>query len=149
MITFLSSGEKKKLLNEIEERFGWKVKDCMFLQAGRERVRAFTGTLSREELSLLNEFARVEFAGAYFVRQEPFGLRLAFDMTQLYADEFSKNVIELTEEEFSQWMRGASLVRNVEDGFYVVKYGSDFLGSTYVKHGKLYNYVPKERFLKR
>lgn len=149
MIAFLSSSEKKKLLNEMEERFGWKIKDCMFLQAGRERIRAFTGTLSREELNLLSEFARVEFAGAYFVRQEPFGLRLSFDMTQLFAEEFSQNVIDLTPEEFTQWMHGESLIKDVADGFYVVRHGSDFLGSTFVKKGKLYNYVPKERLLKR
>lgn len=149
MISFVSSGDKKKLLKELEERFGLKVKDYLFLQAGKERIRAFSGTMSREELAALSEFARVEFAGAYFVRQESFGLRPAFDVTQLFASEFTKGVVELTSEEFQLWIRGDTLQRELEAGVYVVRFGEDFLGSGYAKNGKLYNYVPKERYLKR
>lgn len=149
MISFISSGEKKKLLKDFEDRFGLRVKDYLFLQVGKERIRAFSGTMSREELISLSEFARVEFAGAYFVRQESFGLRPAFDMTQLLASEFTKGVIELTSDEFQLWMRGNTLQRELTDGIYVVRFGHDFLGSGYSKNGKLYNYVPKERYLKR
>ncbi len=149
MIAFLSSSDKKKLLAEIEARFGIELRDYLFLQAGKERVRAFSGTLSREELLSLSEFARVEFAGAYLARQESFGLRLAFDMTHVLSSRFTKGVIELSSEEFELWMRGETLVRELEAGVYVVRYGEDFLGSGYASHGKLYNYVPKERHLKK
>lgn len=149
MIAFLSSSDKKKLLAEIESRFGVKLKDYLFLQAGKERIRAFSGTLSREELLSLNEFARVEFAGAYLARQESFGARLSFDMTHVLASQFTKGVIELSSEEFELWMRGETLVRELADGAYVVRYGDDFLGSGYARQGKLYNYVPKERLLKK
>lgn len=149
MIAFLSPGDRKRLLKEVEERYGLVAKSLLFLQAGKERIRAFSGTMSREELIRLGEFARVEFAGAYFARQEPFGTRLAFDMIHLFSSEFIRGVIDITLEEFEQWMRGETLVKDFEEGLYVIRYGEDMLGSGYAKHGKVYNYVPKERQLKK
>ena len=47
---FLSSGEKKKLLSELNERFGIEKLNYIFVETGKQKIRAFSGTLSKEKL---------------------------------------------------------------------------------------------------
>lgn len=80
---FLSSGEKKKLLSELNERFGIEKLNYIFVETGKQKIRAFSGTLSKEELVRLGAFARVELVGIYFARRDDMsGLRLSLDALQ-------------------------------------------------------------------
>lgn len=141
---FLTSGEKKKLLAQLES-FGMKKAPYLFIESGKERIRAFSGTLSRDELVALGGFARVEVVGTYFARKEPFGLRFGFDMLHLIQDSITERVIDLTAEEFEHWMRGQVLTTTMPSGIYVMRYQGDLVGCTYSTGSKLLNFVPKER----
>lgn len=148
-INFLSSRDRKKLLTQLKERFGIDDVDYFFLQAGKEKIRAFSGTLNAEELALINDFARVEFAGLYFAREEHFGYRLGFDMIHLLAPHIKKGVLELDAEQAALWMQGAPLDLDLSDGLHIIKHGDDFLGCGYSTGKRLYNYVPRERQRKK
>ena len=144
-IRFLSSGEKKKLVNELEERFGIAKLPYLLIESGKSRIRGFSGSLSREELVRLSTLVRVEIVGLYLFRKEPFGLRLSVDGAILLKDEIDKNVIEIDKAQVASWMRGEDLQIEIEKGVYVVKHGRDVLGCGFSNGKKVYNYVPRER----
>lgn len=145
---FLSSGERKKFLNEFKERFGLPSVPVILIESGKEKVRAFSGTLSRDELVALGTFARVEFVGLYFGKED-FGFRFSFDATQIIGPKLTEHVLDINEEQFNLWMRGHELPIEVESGVHVVRYNGDYLGCGFSNGKKLLNYVPRERQLKR
>ena len=147
---FLSSGEKKKLLAELNERFGIEKLNYIFVETGKQKIRAFSGTLSKEELVRLGDFARVELIGLYFARRDDMsGLRLSLDALHLMKNQINKNVIEIDDNQFGEWMSGKNLDLNLEKGVYVVKHKGDILGCGFSSGNKLFNYVPRERQFKR
>lgn len=148
-IRFFSSRERKKLLSQLHERFGIQDLDYFFLQAGKEKIRAFSGTLSADELVSLSEFARVEFAGLYFAKEEHFGFRLGLDAVHLLAPRITDHILEITSEQAVLWMQGMPLEKDVSAGVYVLKSGEDFLGCGYSTGTRIYNYVPKERCIRK
>lgn len=144
-IHILNSGEKKRFIEELKERFGIEELNYMLIEAGKEKIRGFSGSLSREEILELNDMVRVELVGLYLARKEPFGVRLSVDALHLLKEQIVKNVIDINEGEFELWIRGHNLEVNFEEGVYAVRFGGDFVGSGYLKNGKLYNYIPRER----
>ena len=147
---FLSSGEKKKLLAELNERFGIEKLNYIFVETGKQKIRAFSGTLSKEELVRLGDFARVELIGLYFARRDDMsGLRLSLDALHLIKNQINKSVIEIDDNQFGEWMSGKNLDLNLEKGVYVVKHKGDILGCGFSSGNKLFNYVPRERQFKR
>ncbi len=146
----LNSGEKKKLLQQLGERFGISKLNYLLVETGRGKIRAFSGTLNREEILRLEEIARIELVGLYLARRDEMsGLRLSMDAIHLLDEQISKNIIEINEEEFRIWIRGGFLDTDKGEGVYIVKFGDDFVGCGYSNGKKLYNFVPKERRIKR
>ncbi len=143
-VRFLNPGERKKLLIELRERFGIENLPYLFLETGKQKIRAFSGSLSKEELVTLGAVTRIEIIGVYFARRD-LGLRLSFDATQLLQKEIKERIIELTDADLELWMRGQQLETELEEGVYVVRHAPDFLGCAYSSGKKLFNYVPKER----
>ena len=147
---FLSSGEKKKLLAELNERFGIEKLNYIFVETGKQKIRAFSGTLSKEELVRLGDFARVELIGLYFARRDDMsGLRLSLDALHLIKNQINKSVIEIDDNQFGEWMQGMNLDISIGKGVYVVKHKGDILGCGFSSGNKLFNYVPRERQAKR
>ncbi|MEK6899150.1 MAG: hypothetical protein AABW79_03580 [Nanoarchaeota archaeon] len=141
---FLTSGDRKKLLEELKEIYGIDNVDYLFIQTNKERIRAFSGSLGRDEILELDSMTRIELLGTYFAKPE-YGARLSFDMTQILASKITKSFIELTAEQAKEWMRGNGLALASEKGIHVMHHGEDFLGVGYSDGEKLWNFVPKER----
>ncbi len=148
-IRFLSSGEKKKLIAELEERFGINKLPYLLIESGKSRIRGFSGSLSREELVQLATLARVELVGLYLFRKEPFGLRLSVDALHLLKEQITSGIIELNGEDFEKWIRGGNLDYTGEKGVFVIKYNGDFVGCAYSTGAKLLNYIPRERQIRK
>ena len=145
-IHFLNSGERKRLIADLQERFGISKINYLLLEAGKGKMRAFSGDMSKEEILQLSEIARVELIGIYFARRDEMsGLRLSVDGAILLKDEIDKNVIEIDKAQVASWMRGEDLQIEIEKGVYVVKHGRDVLGCGFSNGKKVYNYVPRER----
>lgn len=147
-IHFIKSNEKKDILKELDKQFGIKELNYLLIRTGKDRIRAFSGTLSKEEIQELNQSVRIEGIGIYMLRQEH-DFRIGFDGTQLLKEQITKNVIELTEEQYNSWIRGNDLHLKLERGTYVLKYKGIYVGCGKSNTEILFNHVPKDRRIRK
>jgi NOL1/NOP2/fmu family ribosome biogenesis protein len=148
-VEFLDSKKRKKLLEELRERFGINELPKVLFETGREKVRGFSGDLTIDELYSLDRLANIEFMGMYLFKEDLGVLRLGFDCALLLKEQVSKNVIELTKEQLERWMTGHNLDIVKERGLYIVKHGQDVFGCGLSDGKHLINFVPKERRIRR
>ncbi len=160
---FVKSAEKKRIIEELNVRFGITNFPHLLIESGKEKMRAYSGSLSRDEIVELGRIAKVEGIGLYLLKREVGGFRLSFEGTQMLKSQITKNVIDLDDEQLALWIRGNDLeiespkgvliVQNADseeiEGMYIIKHGSDYLGCGKSNTKKLYNHVPKERRLKK
>lgn len=141
---FLPAGEKKQVIADLENQFGIKKIPGMLIEAGREKTRVFTGSLSREQLIELDQVLRIEIIGLYAIKKED-TYRLGIDGMYLFDDQLTKNVVELNEEEMKKWMKGEDLQKEVPSGVVAVKHDIFPLGCGKSNGKIIFNYVPKNR----
>jgi NOL1/NOP2/fmu family ribosome biogenesis protein len=147
---FIKSGEKKRLLKELQEQFGIEKLDSWILvETGKKKIRGFSGNMTREEIKELTEISNLELLGTYLVRKETNVLRLGFDATQILKDKIKKNIFELDDSQLDSWMNGNNLNEKVEKGIYVLRHADDFVGCGISNGEKIINFVPKERRIRR
>jgi NOL1/NOP2/fmu family ribosome biogenesis protein len=150
MINFIKSKEKTSIIGELQKRFGITNLPFLLLRGGKEKIRAFSGSLSKEEIEKLSEVIRIELIGSYLLKNEHENeYRLSFDSCHTLKDQIIENIIELDEEQFQLWIRGHDLDIKKERGTYVISYNGDFLGCGKSNGEKLFNYVPKDRRLRK
>lgn len=147
-INFIRSNEKRKIVDNINEQFGISEINELLLETGKEKIRAFSGHLSKEEILELSKLTNIEFIGLYILRQEH-DLRLSFDATQLYQENITKNIIEINEDQFKLWIRGNDLPIKVQKGTVIINYDGDFIGCGKSNGEVIFNHVPKERRLRK
>jgi NOL1/NOP2/fmu family ribosome biogenesis protein len=145
---FLPSGEKKQVLADLENQFGIQKIPGMLIESGREKIRLFTGSLTREELVELDKAVRIELIGLYAIKKED-TYRLSIDGSYLFDEQVTKNIVNLTEDEMKQWMRGNDLPKEAPKGVVVIRFGKFFLGCGKSNGTLIYNYVPKNRRIMR
>ena len=149
-IHFIKSNEKKELLNQLNNVFGISDLPYLLIESGKEKIRAFSGSLSKEEILELAKIAKIEVIGLYLIRQErEEDLRLSFDATHILKDQIKKRIVNLNEEQLNLWIRGNDLDMPTEKGPAIIKYDLDFLGCGKSNGLKIFNYVPKDRRLKK
>lgn len=148
-LEILKRTEKDEILEMLEKQFGIKKLPYLLVRQGREKLRAFTGEASKEELLAITRELNVEILGIYFGKLETGGIRLSIDATNLLASQITKNILELDDNEIIQWMRGNNLEINKEEqGYKIIKNNNDFFGTGKASNGILYNFVPKDRRIK-
>lgn len=73
-------------------------------------------------------------------------IRLSIEGSQMLGPKATKNIIDITEEQRKQWMKGIDLPYNTDIlGFALIKYGNDFLGCGKKRGDILLNFLPKSR----
>lgn len=145
---FLTPQEKKKLVEQLTEQFGITELPYLLLETGKEKVRAFSGALTKEELLDLANDINIEIIGLYIARRE-YDLRLSFDATNLFAPTLTKNVVEIDEEQLAEWIRGHDLALQAPRGTVIIKHKTDFFGCGKSTGERIANHVPKERRLRK
>lgn len=91
---------------------------------------------------------RVTAVGLYFGEWKNGELRLSIEGAQLVGPLAKKNVVNLSDSEAGDWLKGIDLDKQTEEqGFVIIKHDNDFLGSGKAKDGKILNFVPKARRL--
>lgn len=146
---FIRSSEKKRIEEELKKEFGIDKLPYLLLETGKEKIRGFSGSLSKEEIARLVNIANVELLGLYLIKREH-DLRLSMDAVTLLRDKIKKNVIELTDSQFYNWIRGRDLEIEAEQGkTYVIKYKSYFFGCGKSNGKILFNYLPKDRRIRK
>tara|TARA_Y100000310_G_scaffold337937_2_gene426261 strand:- start:3017 stop:3469 length:453 start_codon:yes stop_codon:yes gene_type:complete len=147
-IHFIKSKEKKQIISQLEEQYGITKLPYLLIESGKEKTRAFSGHLSKDEIKVLDSTINIEFLGLYLLKKEQ-DFRLSLDATHLLKSQITKNIIELSDSEFQSWIRGKDLELPSKKGTLVIKHNQDFLGCTKSNSEILFNYVPKDRRLKK
>jgi NOL1/NOP2/fmu family ribosome biogenesis protein len=154
-INILSRAKKKKFIEGLNE-LGIKKIPQMLVRSGKERIRAFSGDLDREQIMNIWNLLPIEGIGLYVgkdmvnrngVRE----VRLSLDGMHIWKRQLTERVLSLNKEQEKDWFLGRDIELNeeqkVEEGFVNVKSGSDFVGIGKVGADgyKLFSFLPKER----
>lgn len=147
-IRFIRSSEKKQITQELENQFGITKLPYLLFGVGKEKIRGFSGSLSKEEIAKFARIANVELIGLYLMKKEH-DFRLNIDALHLLKEQISKNIVEIDEEQYNKWMHGHDLEIPYKQGeTVVIKFGDDFIGCGRSNGNIIFNYVPKDRRLK-
>ncbi|MGV8151983.1 MAG: methyltransferase RsmF C-terminal domain-like protein [Candidatus Nanoarchaeia archaeon] len=142
---FLKSSENKKINQELEKNFGINKIPYLLLRFGKEKIRLYSGSLSKTELFKLDKNLRVESAGLYFLKEHQDGIRFNLDSIYLFKDSINKNIIELDDKQASEWLNGFDLNIKSSIGYVILKNNEYFIGCGKSTGEKIVNSIPKER----
>ncbi|MFC1647975.1 hypothetical protein ACFL1B_00810 [Nanoarchaeota archaeon] len=142
-LKILNTREVKQLMKHLEIQFGFTKKlGYAFLRSNKGRIYLVTRDIAGIDLDEL----RIDSMGNYFATEEPDGLRLSIEGSQLVGPDASKGIVELDDAQFNSWFKGSDI--DVDDnriGFCIVKHKEDFIGCGKLGSNILRNYVPKTR----
>jgi len=115
-----------------------------FYEGSKGRVYLGTKQTSKVDLRRLN----AEGIGLYIGRLTDEGFRPSIEGAQLLRPK--KNVIELSEEQLKEWLMGYNIEIETDfNGYCGLSYKSEIVGPGKIANKKLWNYVPKERRIKK
>jgi len=158
-IQILDRTKKKKFIEGLEE-LGMKKILELLIRTGTERIRAYSGNLSNEEIMEIWRLLPIEGIGLYVGKEimDRSGVRevrLSLDGMHLWKEQLTERVIVLTEEQEEEWFKGKDVELNetqvglISEGFVSVKSadGKDFVGTAKIGNGgkTLFGFLPKER----
>ena len=146
----LTSTDKKRIIEQLDKQFGIKELPYLVLQFGPEKLRVYTGNLSKEEIYYLDRELRIENMGLYFAKYERENneIRLTIDGIQLLKNQITKNIFELNDEQAEQWLRGNDLQIKTDTNWKILKHKNEFIGCGKSTGEKITNFMPKERRIK-
>lgn len=149
-IKFIKSNQKKEIIEKLKTQFGISELPYLLIKSGKEKVRAFSGHLSKEEIFKITQIANVEIVGMYLLKQEsPEDIRLSFDAPIILKDQITKNIVEINDEQFTSWIRGENIDIEGIKGNVIIKYQDNFIGCGKSNGLKIFNYVPRDRRLRK
>ena len=154
----LDKTKKKKIIENLKI-FGIEKIPYLLIKTGKEKIRAYSGSLSKEELTNLSLVVPVLEIGMYFGKEVIEGktkirnTRINLDAVHLLQKQIKKNIIELNKEQEKEWFFGRDVelgqeVRDIHGGsFVILKSKEDFIGvgRLSVDCRIISNYLPKER----
>ncbi len=144
--SFMPSRELKEFFRLIENQYGAVpelFKTTAFIH-GKERIYLVARDI--EAINMKN--IRVNSIGLYIAELKNEQLRLSIEGSQIIGPIAKKNVYELNREQLKQWLQGQNLtIDGSYDGFVILKYENDYVGSGKYKEGSILNFVPKARRL--
>jgi len=144
----IRSSQKRKILKQLNEQFGITNLPYLLLRFGKEKLRAYSGNLSVEELNKLDSTLRIENIGLYFAKQQIDGLRLTLDGTQLLKNQITKNILNLDDKQADDWLKGNDLQIKSDKEFKILSHNNEFLGCGKSTGERITNSIPKERRIK-
>jgi len=159
-INFIFKSDKEKILEKLEY-YGIKNLPFLLCYSGKEKIRGYSGSLSKEELIELNEAVSIELIGLYLFNQyeNQNELRLSFDAIHALKNQITKNIIELDDKQSEEFMKGRDIMFNEQEklkfkdekpGFKIIRQAStqELLGTGKLSEARIANYMPKERRLR-
>ncbi len=144
----LSNKEVEKIKEQLKEQYGISELKGIMFETSKEKIRLFTGNLTRDEINRLIYNIRAELIGIYLGKREKDGIRLGFDALQLFKDVINRNVIEIDKENAKRWLNGEDIEVEMkgEGKFVIVGCDNNLIGCGKLNfEGVIKNYVPMER----
>jgi NOL1/NOP2/fmu family ribosome biogenesis protein len=158
-ISIMDRAKKKKLIAGLSD-MGMKKIPQLLVKSGKERIRAYSGDLSTEQIMEIWRLLPIEGVGLYvgkdmINRNGVHEIRMSLDGMHLWKEQLTERVFQLTEEQEEEWFKGKEVelteeqIGKISDGFVNVKSfkDDDFVGMGKIgSEGKiLYGFLPKER----
>tara|TARA_Y100000310_G_C20685077_1_gene818458 strand:- start:1039 stop:1524 length:486 start_codon:yes stop_codon:yes gene_type:complete len=155
-IQILDRTKKKKFILGLEE-FGLKKIHELLIRSGKEKIRAYSGNLSNNEIMDLWRILPIEGIGLYvgkdfLNRNGVREIRLSLDGLHIWKNRIIQKNFVLNEKQELEWFSGKNLeLKEISKlkGFIAVKSsdGRDFIGIGKIGNGGkiLLNFLPKER----
>lgn len=158
-IELLNKTKKDNFLNGVGYLGDFKMKQ-LFLHAGKEQIRIFSGGLTSDDIMKIWRHFPVEAVGLYFGketvdrdgRKES---RLSLDGLHSVQDQISKNIVEIDAVQNDSWFKGNNVelsndqkekYKELIGKFVAVKFRDDFIGTAKLNGaGILNSFLPKER----
>ncbi len=146
---FIKSSEKKRIAKQLNAQFGIEKIPYLLIESGKEKIRAFSGNLSKEEIMQLTKTTLIETIGAYFINRSN-ELRLTIDAIHLLKDQITKNIVEINDIQINEWLKGNNIIvnNNIQTGPVILKYKDELVCYGKSDGLKILNYLPKERRVK-
>src|SRR3989338_714104 len=125
-LKILNKKEIRKIIGLIKKQWGCNIDlDYAFLMNNNNHIFIVNKEISRIDLAKL----RINSIGLYFAELNNEELRLSIEGSQIIGASAEKNVLELTEEEAKQWLKGNDLEKETDlSNFVIIKHNNDFLG---------------------
>lgn len=157
-LKILDRTKKKKIIEGLKP-FGVSKINELLIKSGKEKIRAYSGEFSVDEIREVFRLVPVESIGLY-IAKEVIGkdgkrnIRPAIEGVFLLKDQIKRRIISLTEEQEKEWFFGRTVELTskqkmvvVPGEFMIVSAGKDFVGIGKVSEDKehLFCYLPKER----
>ena len=117
-ISIMDRAKKKKFVAGLAN-LGMKKIPQMLVKSGKERVRAFSGSMNKDELYDFWRLMPIEGVGLYVgkdmvnrngVRE----IRLSLDGMHVWKDQLTEKNLVLTEEQEEEWFKGNNIELNDE-----------------------------------
>ncbi len=156
-IHIMDRAKKKKFIAGLDN-LGMKKIPELLVRSGKERIRAYSGDLSTEQIMEIWRLLPIEGVGLYvgkdmINRNGIHEIRLSLDGMHTWKNQLTERVLILDEEQELNWFLGKdvdlSVEQKMENGFVSVKSADekDFVGMGKVgDDGKtLFSFLPKER----
>ena len=105
--------------------------------------------MNKEFANIDLEKLRINNLGLYFGQISNSELRLSIEGSQLIGSKAKKNILEITQKQSRDWLKGEDLeTKEKLKGFVLIKHENDFFGTGKIKENKVFNFIPKGRRLK-
>jgi len=147
-IEFIKTPEKRRIIKDLDTQYGISELPYLLMRAGKDKIRGFSGHLSKDEIFSLAKLANIELIGLYVLKKEQ-DWRINFDALPLIKEQINKNIFSIDEQQFQKWIRGHDIEAKAPTGTLIIQYNKDFVGSGKSNGQVIFNYVPKERRIRR
>jgi NOL1/NOP2/fmu family ribosome biogenesis protein len=154
-LVFLNSKARKEFLSRLEKLYGFHGGIQGHLMQGANDKVYLLGDSDIIRNSQDKEL-RIDRAGLKIATLTTGGARLNIEGTQLLGPGCKERVLEIDHSHFEPLVKGEDFLlsedelrqANEEKGLFILRMGSDFLGSGIVKEGRLLNCFSKNRRVK-
>lgn len=158
-IHILDRAKKKKFIAGLSE-LGIEKIPQLLIRSGKEKIRAYSGDLSTEQIMEIWRLLPIEGIGLYvgkdmMNRNGVREVRLSIDGMHIWKNQLTKRVLILTKQQEIDWFLGKNIelgkeqIGKISDGFISIKSadGKDFIGIGKLGNGgkTLFGFLPKER----
>lgn len=140
---------KKEILEKLKI-YGITQIPFLLIKSGNEKIRAFSGDITREQVDKIIDSVYVETVGIYFAKIDGQDIRLSLDALYLLKDQIKHNILEIDEAQKEEYLQGKEpTIKAHQEAnqkiYYILKHKEDILGMAKIVNKQIKNYLPKER----
>lgn len=141
----LNTRERDAVREQLQEQYGFDGSfDYVVLETNKDKFYLASADLDQVAYETLH----INSVGCYFGAYDSGGfIRLSIEGSQVIGPDCSENIVDLSDEQFKDWLRGEAIPMEGDRAFKLVRHDGDFYSCGKIIDGKLKNYVPKSRTL--